>query len=116
MTDATDAALSPAPGRSRRNRGSEVVRAALIFGNVHITRASQNFPRDALRRITQAVIAQTGKIVITRKPAAGNCMAAMRGIKQRGCRSRLRIDDFGNVHMDPCPGPEQSERVARGHQ
>ncbi len=30
MPDAIDASLSPAPGRSRRNRGSEVVRSALL--------------------------------------------------------------------------------------
>lgn len=61
MADTPDTVLAPAPGRSRQNRGSEVVRAALL--DAAITEfASKGFAGASGRRIAAAAGAHQSQI------------------------------------------------------
>lgn len=61
MSETADAVLSPAPGRSRRNRGSEVVRAALLDAAIGEF-AAMGFAGASGRRIAAAAGAHQSQI------------------------------------------------------
>ena len=61
MPDAPDSVLAAAPGRSRQNRGSEVVRAALLDAAI-AEFAAKGFAGASGRRIAAAADAHQSQI------------------------------------------------------